>query len=363
MRGDGGLHKRAGSKFWYAHYSRNGNPIQESTGTDDKKKAMKFLRQRLEAAKKPTFVDPIREKKLDLDDLEQKILSDYQRHARRSAETVKHCLKPVKEYFEYDRLLEITPPRIEGYQTDMLAKGYARASVNRQVRYLLHGYRLLFDVGEISYLPKVKLLSDENVREGFVNRPDFEGICEELKENRRVHSAVEDIIRFTYLSAWRSGEAKNLTWDKYDPHGFVFRLPRRSTKNKRPRTLVLVGELKEIIERRLADRRPDCNFVFHRNGKPIKSYRGAFTRAASGAGLDLVPHDLRRSGVRNLRRAGNDERDCMEVSGHETRAIFDRYDICDEEDQRRALERLDEQQKIDKAEPRKVIPIRQVSNS
>jgi hypothetical protein len=45
---------------------------------------------------------------------------------------------------------------------------------------------------------------------------------------------------------------------------------------------------------------------------------------------------MRGSAVRNLRRAGNDEHDCMEISGHKTRAIFDRYDsIIDEDDQRR----------------------------
>jgi integrase len=87
------------------------------------------------------------------------------------------------------------------------------------------------------------------------------------------------------------------------------------SKNKKPRTLVLVGELKDIIVRRLAKRLPGCGLVFHRNGKPIKSFRRAFKSACETAGLiGLVPHDMRRSGIRNLRRAGNDEHDCMEIS-------------------------------------------------
>ena len=76
---------------------------------------------------------------------------------------------------------------------------------------------------------------------------------------------------------------------------------------KRLRTLVLVGERKEIIERRMADMRPDCPYVSHPGGKQIKSYRTAFKAAKALAGLaELVPHDLRRSGVRNLGRAGNE---------------------------------------------------------
>jgi integrase len=72
----------------------------------------------------------------------------------------------------------------------------------------------------------------------------------------------------------------------------------------------------------------------------------------------LVPHDLRRSGVRNLRRAGNDEHDCMEISGHETREIFDRYDIVDEDDQRRALERQQEYKREQMEQGRKVVPLK-----
>ena len=64
------------------------------------------------------------------------------------------------------------------------------------------------------------------------------------------------------------------------------------------------------------------------------------------------------SGVRNLRRAGNDEHDCMEISGHKTRAVFDRYDLIDEEDQRRALEGQRKYRKKQLAEPRKVVPLR-----
>jgi hypothetical protein len=53
----------------------------------------------------------------------------------------------------------------------------------------------------------------------------------------------------------------------------------------------------------------DCPFIFHRDAQPIGDVRKAWQTACAAVGLSgRIVHDLRRSGVRHLFRAGIDPR-------------------------------------------------------
>jgi integrase len=51
----------------------------------------------------------------------------------------------------------------------------------------------------------------------------------------------------------------------------------------------------------------------------------------------VTPHDFRRSGIRNMVRAGVPEKIAMSISGHKTCAVFDRYDTTGTDDVKDAI--------------------------
>ncbi len=83
-------------------------------------------------------------------------------------------------------------------------------------------------------------------------------------------------------------------------------------------------------------------YVFHRDGERIRDIRGAWKTARTAAGLPgRIPHDSRRTAVRNLERAGVSRSAAMAMVGHKTEAIYRRYAIVDAGALRDAAARID----------------------
>jgi integrase len=192
----------------------------------------------------------------------------------------------------------------------------------------------------VSYFP---MPTFSNARKGFFEPEDFEAFVQHLPAD------YADPARFAYATGWRKGEIVSLTWEQIDHAAREVRL--YDSKNGEGRTLALDGDAWTIIERRwqarvYTDRRTKQThvspLVFHTKGRPIGDIRKAWNAALEAAGLSRgskLFHDLRRSGVRDMIRAGVLQSVAMSISGHKTVSTFLRYNITDGKDQRDALRR------------------------
>jgi len=137
-----------------------------------------------------------------------------------------------------------------------------------------------------------------------------------------------------------------IEWSQVNLDEALIRLEEEQTKNSEPRTVPLPDVLVEMLKK--IEKKEGLVF----DGTNL---RKAWHKACAAAGLGtlekvdgtkdkrytgLIIHDLRRSAIKNLMKAGVSEKVAMAISGHKTRDVFDRYHIVDTQDVVEAMRRL-----------------------
>jgi len=344
-RGDGTLIRVEGQANWYSVICVRGKQHEISTGTPDLKLAKRVHRQKLDelAADRQghrQFTTP-QHRQLQFGSLLDDLVSDYRVRRVKSFGSVLSHLKPLREHFGDWRALEITFRAIEAYITARRGDQKSNATINRELELLRRALRLAHDRQLLPSIPRVRVLPENNTRQGFFERPDLEAVVTALP------AYLQDFTRFAYLTGWRKGEIISLRWTDVDRDGGAIRLRPEAAKTGRGRTVMLEGDLAELIDRRWEARLFEkggnlrvAGLVFHRDGGPVGDFRKAWATACQAAGVpDRLFHDLRRTAARNMVRAGVPERVAMAVTGHLTRSMFDRYNIVSEDDLRIAAQK------------------------
>jgi len=140
-----------------------------------------------------------------------------------------------------------------------------------------------------------------------------------------------------FVTGLRLGEILAIRWDQVDFESGFITLRTGETKNGQGRSVPLLeGDMQRLLldaKRERDAKWPRCSHVFSRFGQPIKDFRASWRKACLAAGApDLNFHDLRRTAVRNMRRAGIPQVVRMKISGHKTDSMERRYNIVDDED-------------------------------
>jgi len=218
------------------------------------------------------------------------------------------------------------------------------ATINRELALLKHAFYLGWrhTPRKVANVPYIPLLEEKNTRKGFFEHDQFIAMRTALPEH------LKAALTFAYYTGCRRGEILSLQWAQIDLVERVVRLEPGTTKNAEARNLPLTTELFEVLsmQRSVRDTKwPACPWVFfNESGERIGQFRRSWATACKAAGLvrgedepDRLFHDLRRSGVRNLVRAGVPESVAMRISG----SVFERYNIINGRDLHDAARKLE----------------------
>ena len=371
VRGDGFCYLR-GATWWVGFY-QNGKLIRESAKTSDRNEALKHLRKctrnaaKAEAQNVPYLTSKDRKRRVS--ELIAALEKDYQLRGKLSPQA-RSNFKRISADFGAYRGLSLTREIIDDYITRRIEDGTAPASINRHTQLLTQ----CFEFAEIP-APRIRKLSEVgNERSGFFETEHLEAVLENLPDFLR------DFAKCGFVIGWRKGALQTLRWS--DVTDDVIYLRAKHSKSRKPESVPLVGELKEIIERRRAaavwqsEDGPAhfSDYVFHHQGQPVGDFRKRWWTAccAAGVGKLVCPtcradvdadhmcsqcgqtwkkdelrytgaifHDFRRTAARNLVRAGVPVPVAMKITGHRTDSMFRRYAIVDEDQKREALQKTE----------------------
>jgi len=334
MHGQGRVFKRK-NKWWVAYYVR-GKEHRESAGNTEAE-AKRFLKARRKEIDGDRWIRPCDEK-ITANEMLDHLITHLENKGAKSVNNLKSDLKPIRERFGFDRAIDVTNARIESYIQERLNKDKKPATVNRGLQGLRQAFRLLHKGERIAKIPYISLLREDNARQGFFEKHEFLAVVDNLP------SPYDDITHWAFNTAWRKSEILSLLWEDVDRNAKEIRL--RTSKSGHGRVLPLEGVLWGVIQRRWVAREVKRSrgetlispLVFHRKGERIADFRKAWSKACKDAKCPgKLFHDLRRTAIRNMIRAGVPQSVAMSISGHRTIHTFLRYNITSQDDQRNAL--------------------------
>jgi integrase len=333
-------------KYWISYYLPGGRKkrkvvgysIEEARAAEGKKRGQK---------KEKRLFDILPESKMTFHDLAGWYLKLEKVISLASYSIIEGYLKKFNSQFGDMIVSTMQPEDLENLIQKRKKEGYADATIDHEIGAARTMVFKAFDndkVGgdTIKKFRKIKKLNkgNANARSRIITPAEFAAMLKAAPQH------LQHILMTAYHSGMRKSEILNLTWDKVDLKKRFIYLEAADTKDKEKRSIPISGELHatlKSIPRAIHD-----NHVFLYRGKPLTDLRTGIRKACKGAGIvygrgekdGFVMHDLRHTFNTNMRKAGVPESVIMKITGHSTRAMFDRYNTVDEGDLRQAIEQM-----------------------
>jgi len=349
------------TKSWYIEFVAGNRTMREATDSTNRTDAAEFLKKRISDALGGTIV---LSRNVTYDDLRDLIITDYTNNGRKSLGDLKTTRLPhLDAVFEGTKAIDITTTSVERYKTLRLKEKAAPATVNRELASLKRMFRLGLRQGMVATMPYIAMLAEHNVRKGFFELDQFQAILNHLP------SEYHALFEVSYITGWRMrSELLTRQWRHVDFGGKGWlRIDAGEAKDATAgREFQFTTWMGEALERQRkfvskVEKRTKAviPWVFCRaDGVRIHRFYQPWRDACKAARIQRIPHDFRRTAVRNLERAGVPRTTAMAMIGHKTEPIYRRYSIVDQAMLEIGTAKLDALQQIQRSNRSVVVSIR-----
>jgi len=323
------------NKIWWIKYYSKGQPVYESSRSTREADAQLLLKRRCGEIATDRF-QGLGAERTTLDQLFDLVVADYKEDGKRSLDHVQRRLKlHLRPKLGSVKASDVGTSAIRRYISARQHEQAKPATINRELSILKRAFSLgsSHEPPMVLHNPKIAKLEEDNVRSGFLEKADYDRLLNELPAYLKLALVIG------YHVGCRLNEVMSLRWSDVhlDAPEPSFTILAEMAKNKRHRTIPVYGGMLPAMRLQKAERDdtyPTLAYVFHDGtGKRLKTFYKAWGSACKRADLNgKLFHDLRRSAVRNMIRAGIPENIAMAISGHKTRHVFDRYNITTDGD-------------------------------
>ena len=239
----------------------------------------------------------------------------------------------LRPFFGTLRAQKVTTDKLNEYRQSRISEDRSEATANRELALVRIAYRLgqRCTPPKVFVVPYFPMAQEENVRKGFLRDEQYSSLLAALP------AEIKPLFVTAYETGIRKGELLTIRWGQVDFASGSMALETGETKNGEGRSVPIVpGDMEDLLRGAKQERDaswPDSPWVFNRQGERIKDFRRTWEKACETAGVpNLNFHDLRRTAVRNMRRAGVPQVVRMKISGHKTDSMERRYNIVDGDD-------------------------------
>jgi integrase len=350
------------SRFWAVAYSHDGERHCVSSKSREWAVANK-LRKKIFSEIWQGRLPSVERKELPLREVLDLVVGHYKREKLRSLKRVELSIRHILACPKLEKGNVLARRATETVIKDEYvpyrqAMGAANATINRELAVLRQGFRIgtgrLDEDGRplLERMPRVTLLKENPPRQGLFEDHQFEAVHRALLagDARSSPEDLADLAVFYFNTGWRSSEPTSLTWAQVNWFRKTITLDRADTKSGEPWELPFgsMPEIEELLRKRrrrtdrleaLSGRRVE--WVFHRGGGRIRSFRRAWKSACKRAGVpERTPHDFRRTAASNLIDAGADAIDTCDIVGWKSLAMLKRYRIKSVRSREQAMAKL-----------------------